>query len=105
MTPFWRSKPSRLLVLNCFTIVAVAWLIPVTPLGGFFGFVPPPPLFYLVLIGIVFAYFALVELVKVWFYGRNAYRIEERAERRLAHAQGVTPSFSIKSFSHNGLVN
>ena len=40
------------------------------PLGARLGFVPPPPLFFAVLVGMVLSYLALVEVVKRWFYRR-----------------------------------
>jgi hypothetical protein len=82
MVPFWKSKPSRPLVLSCFSIVALGWLIPLTPLGRYFGFVAPPFIFYPILVGLVGIYFVLVEFAKVGFYRRNAHRIEERAKPR-----------------------
>jgi Mg2+-importing ATPase len=68
ITPFYRSKPSRLLTLSSLSIVAVGFLIPYTPIGSLFEFVPPPLEFYLALIGIIIAYLVLVEVVKYFFY-------------------------------------
>ena len=50
--------------------VAVGLLIPLTPLGRLFGFVEPPPGFYLFLGCAVAAYLVLVEIVKRWLYRR-----------------------------------
>lgn len=82
LVPFWRSKPSRPLVLSCFTIVALGWVIPISPVGAYFGFVAPPFIFYPILVGLVGVYFLLVEIAKVGFYRRNAHRIEERTRPR-----------------------
>ena len=76
LTPFWKSQPSRPLILSSFLIVALGWLLPFTLLGKYFGFVTPPPLFYVLLIGILCLYFALVEVAKKIFFKRNAYKIE-----------------------------
>jgi hypothetical protein len=46
-------------------------------MGAFFGFVPPPPLYYLILAGILGAYALLAETVKRWFYKRYAHRVEQ----------------------------
>ena len=43
-------------------------LLPLTPLGVFFGFVAPPVSFYLFLAAAVGTYLALVELVKRLFF-------------------------------------
>ena len=75
--PFWKSKPSKYLVISSIAIVAFALLVPFTPLGPLFSFVAPPLLFYVALAILLGAYLALTELVKNWFYKRNAYRIEQ----------------------------
>jgi P-type Mg2+ transporter len=76
-TPFWKSRPSKYLLASSLTIVAFALLVPFTPLGEIFGFVAPPPLFYAVLAILLGAYLLLAEVVKTWFYKRNAYRLEQ----------------------------
>ena len=49
--------------------VAVAIVLPLVPvIGVWFGFVAPPPLFFVFLIGATLAYLALVEVTKVAFY-------------------------------------
>ena len=64
----WRSRPHKLLTGLTLTAVATGLVIPLTPLGSHFGFVPPPPGFYVFLIVAVAAYLSLVELVKRGFY-------------------------------------
>ena len=51
--------------------VAVAVVLPLSPLGGVLGFVAMPPLFWLVLPFLVLGYLALVEAAK-WFLLRHA---------------------------------
>ena len=75
--PFWKSKPSKYLVISAVTILAFALILPFTPLGEVFGFVAPPPLFFLTLLFLLGAYLVLAELVKNWFYKRHAYRLEQ----------------------------
>jgi hypothetical protein len=58
-------------------VIASAIIIPYTPLNTFFGFVPPPPTYFLALAGILGAYALLAETVKSWFYKRYAYRLEQ----------------------------
>jgi Mg2+-importing ATPase len=67
-TPFYRSKPSKLLLLSSLTIVAFDLIMPFTPIGSVFGLVQPPPLFFVILAVLVGIYLLLVEIVKKWFY-------------------------------------
>ncbi|MGQ9744345.1 MAG: magnesium-translocating P-type ATPase, partial [Candidatus Bathycorpusculaceae bacterium] len=76
-TPFYKSKPSRLLLLSSLSIVSFALILPFTPLGELFQFVQPPFTFFLVLAGLIGAYLVLTEAVKKWFYKRYAYRLEQ----------------------------
>ena len=48
--------------------VAVAIVLPLVPWGRWFGFVAPPPLFFVFLVGATTAYLGLVEVTKVVFY-------------------------------------
>jgi P-type Mg2+ transporter len=76
-SPFYKSKPSKYLVVMLLSVIAFALIVPYTLLGDFFGFSPPPPLFYLALAGILGAYAVLAETVKKWFYKHNAHRLEQ----------------------------
>ncbi len=75
--PFWKSRPSKYLVAMLTFIISFAMIVPYTPIGDFFGFVPPPPLFYAALAGMLGAYAILAETVKRWFYKHNAHRLEQ----------------------------
>jgi Mg2+-importing ATPase len=68
LSPFYRSRPSAALVVSSLAIVAIALLLPLSPVGALFKLVPPPALFYAFLVGVVAAYLVTVELVKTWFY-------------------------------------
>jgi Mg2+-importing ATPase len=70
----WRSKPHALLAALSLGVVAVGVLLPLTPLGALFGFVPPPPAFYVFLVAAVASYLVLVEVVKRIFYRVSAAR-------------------------------
>ncbi|PNG25144.1 magnesium-translocating P-type ATPase [Methylocella silvestris] len=65
---FFRSRPNGFLIAMALGVVAVAIGLPLSPIGHWFGFVTPPPLFFAYLIGATLAYLALVELVKAMFY-------------------------------------
>jgi Mg2+-importing ATPase len=61
------------LLLSTVGCVAVGWLLPFTPVGKFFGFVPMPVHVLLALGGIVLVYLVTVQLVKTWFYRHYRY--------------------------------
>ncbi len=69
--PF-KSRPSRLLIITSISVVLVAALLPFTPLATLLGFTSPPPLFYLLLMGMVVSYLVIVQFVKRLFYQRFA---------------------------------
>ncbi|MDD5190528.1 MAG: HAD-IC family P-type ATPase, partial [Dehalococcoidales bacterium] len=69
--PFYKSKPNKWLILNISAILVVAVLLPFTPLGKIFSFVPLPPTFLLILLGFIIIYLGLLEMMKRWFYRRN----------------------------------
>jgi Mg2+-importing ATPase len=68
--PFFRSRPNKLLLINVGVVLVAALLFPFTRAGDFFGFVPLPNAFLLILPVFIIAYLGLVELMKVWFYRR-----------------------------------
>jgi Mg2+-importing ATPase len=76
MSPF-KSRPSRALLVSSVSVLGVALLVPLTPVGKLFGFVEPPLLFYAFLAGCVAAYLALVEIMKRWFYRRYYALLEQ----------------------------
>jgi Mg2+-importing ATPase len=78
LVPFYKSRPSLLLVLSAVAITAVGCILPFTILGTFFGFVQPPLMFFAVLVAIVIGYTLLVEAAKLWFYRRYAASIERK---------------------------
>jgi len=65
-----KSAPHPLLLVTSLAVVAAAACLPFTPLGTYFGFVPPPATFYYILAGMAVAYLVLVEVVKIAFYRR-----------------------------------
>jgi Mg2+-importing ATPase len=71
-TPFYKSKPSKLLAISSLSVVGIALILPTTPLGDLFQFVEPPIAFFIILLGFIGAYILLVEIVKKWFFKRYA---------------------------------
>jgi Mg2+-importing ATPase len=54
-------------------IVSIGLILPFIPLGKYFGFVQPPPLYFMALFIIVALYLCLVQVVKSWFIKRHGY--------------------------------
>jgi len=65
--PF-RSRAHPVLVATSLAVVAIAAGLPFTSLGAYFGFVPPPVQFYVILAGMVTVYLLMVEAAKQGFY-------------------------------------
>jgi len=63
-----KSRAHPLLAATSVAVVAIAVGLPYTPLGSYFGFVPPPLRFYVILGGMVLLYLSAVELAKRGFY-------------------------------------
>jgi P-type Mg2+ transporter len=80
--PF-RSHPHRVLAVTSVLVAAIGAVLPFTPLGTYFGFVPLPAKFYLILAAMVVVYLFAVELAKRGFYRwhkrAGAYRGAARA--------------------------
>jgi Mg2+-importing ATPase len=68
-SPF-KSLPNPWLVVCSLSVLAVAVLLPFTPLGVRLGFVAPPLAFFAVLAGILVVYLLAVEATKQWFFRR-----------------------------------
>ena len=71
----FRSMPGRFLIATTLSATVLAILLPILPVGAWFGFVSPPPLFYAYLTAATIGYLGLVELAKIVFYrtiGRQA---------------------------------
>jgi Mg2+-importing ATPase len=66
---FFRSRPHGFLTGMALGSVAIAAIFPLLPVGRWFDFVSPPPLFFVFVIGAAAAYLALVEITKGFFYG------------------------------------
>jgi Mg2+-importing ATPase len=68
--PFFRSRPSKyLLIATCLTVV-VALILPFTPLAPTLGFSPLPGSILLLLAAIVIVYIISSEVAKTLFYKR-----------------------------------
>ena len=68
--PFIQSRASWPLIATSLIVVAVGAWLTVSPLADTLGFVPLPPLYWLLLAIMLLAYVILTQLVKTWFYHR-----------------------------------
>jgi Mg2+-importing ATPase len=75
----WASRPSAWLTAASLAVVALAVGLPFMPAGRLFHFEPPPAIFFAWLAGMVFAYLALAEGAKRFFYRHLADRPRRRA--------------------------
>jgi len=66
--PFIQSRASWPLLVSSIAIVLVASWLTISPLAGPLGFVPLPPLYWLLLAIIVISYVVLTQLVKTWYF-------------------------------------
>ncbi len=71
--PFIESRPSKFLIFTSILIVTIGILIPFSPLAKPFGFVSPPPMYFLALFIMVTIYLFLVQFVKKWFVSKFGY--------------------------------
>lgn len=63
-----KSRAHPILVATSLAVAVIGAVLPFTPVGTYFGFVPPPARFYLILAGMVVVYLVMVEVAKQGFY-------------------------------------
>ncbi|RDH78180.1 magnesium-translocating P-type ATPase [Mycolicibacterium moriokaense] len=66
--PFFRSRPSRLLVSATMSVIAVGIALTLSPLSARLGFTPLPWQFFAALVTLTVGYLVLVEITKSVFY-------------------------------------
>ncbi len=66
--PFWKSPPSAALLLATLGVIAIALVIPVSPLASALSFAPLSATIYLYLAIIIATYIMLAEVTKALFY-------------------------------------
>jgi len=69
--PF-KSSPSRPLLIGVLAVVAIAMVLPYTPIGHLMSFVPLPAALLGVITALSITYLLLVNVIKLWFYRRHA---------------------------------
>ncbi len=68
--PFYKSRPGTTLLVATLAVDALTLALPYSPLAGFLGFSPLPPLFLVLLGGILAMYMLTAEVTKHVFYRR-----------------------------------
>ncbi len=71
-TPFWKSRPSRPLLITSLLVPIIGIALPYSPLSSSLGFTSLPLVYFPILVVFVLAYLALVEYSKTVFYKRHA---------------------------------
>ncbi len=66
--PFFKSRPSRAMIVLPVACATVGAVLPFTPVAELLGFATLPLTFFLILLGMIAVYLALVEGVKARFY-------------------------------------
>ncbi len=72
--PPFRSRPSTALLVSALGSLLAGGLIVATPLGGVFGFTPPPPSYFGALALLTAAYLGIVEWIKRYFYSASGWQ-------------------------------
>ena len=88
--PFMRSRPSLAMLITPAAMAVIGMALPFTPVARALGFTRLPGLFFLILLGMILIYLALVELAKYCFYAAESPTLpqvpsspEQRHTRRL----------------------
>lgn len=71
LIPFIQSRASWQLTTTTIIIMAIAAYLPFSPLATFLGFVPLPPLYWMLLLLTLVCYVALTQIVKVWLLKKS----------------------------------
>ena len=69
--PFLQSRASWTLILTTLAIMAVGAYLPASPLGGYLGFAPLPPLYWPLLVVTLIGYMLATQLIKRWLVARR----------------------------------
>jgi Mg2+-importing ATPase len=95
--PFFRSRPSRPMLLVPPAAAAIGIVLPFTGLSHVLGFTPLPVSFLLVLVVLIVAYMVLVDVAKSFFYRAHGERpAEPSAQPSAAAAQPVADPRSVR---------
>ncbi len=71
LIPFIQSRSSWQLSMTTILIMAIGAYLPYSPLAGPLGFVPLPPLYWLILLATLLCYVSLTQLIKTWLIRKS----------------------------------
>jgi P-type Mg2+ transporter len=71
LIPFVQSRASWQLTMTTLLIMAFGAYLPFSPLAAFLGFVPLPPLYWLLLVVTLICYVGLTQAVKTWLLKKS----------------------------------
>jgi Mg2+-importing ATPase len=83
--PFFRSRPSLPMIVLPITMATIGAVLPFTPVAHLLGFTTLPLAFFLILVGMVVAYLALIEFVKGRFYAHQDHPHPARLSPQARH--------------------
>jgi Mg2+-importing ATPase len=68
--PFFQSRASKTMTFTTLLIMGIGVYLPFSPVGGYFGMVPLPPIFFVWMVGFLLTYSVLTHTMKMWFMRR-----------------------------------
>jgi Mg2+-importing ATPase len=71
LLPFVQSRASWQLTITTLLIMAIGAYLPYSPLAAKLGFVPLPPLYWLLLLVTLLCYVGLTQLIKTWLIRKS----------------------------------
>jgi Mg2+-importing ATPase len=71
MIPFIQSRASWQLTMTTVLIMIVGAYLPYSPLAPTLGFVPLPPLYWMLLVVTLFCYVGLTQVIKMWLIRKS----------------------------------
>jgi len=71
LIPFIQSRASWQLSMTTILIMVIGSYLPYSPLAAPLGFVPLPPLFWLILLATLLCYVSLTQLIKTWLIRKS----------------------------------
>ena len=87
--PFFHSRPSRTMIITPVACALIGAALPFTPLADTLGFTTLPISFFLILVGMILTYLALVETAKRRFYAAQAHPHRAPLTHEQRHARHV----------------
>ena len=98
---FLHSRPSRTMIITPITCALIGAVLPFSPLAGTLGFTTLPISFFLILVGMIVTYLALVEAAKRRFYAAQDHPHRAKLTHEQRHRRHVARR--VARYSHHTL--